>query len=510
MDGNFSQVCPVVLRDHFRRGMIKKLWQVNGLMLSNSILMGFVVYIGVFQPRARRNPIISFLLLGASTLFLPIVSNVAASIGKDMYFTSSLYNNTVLAAKCEPVLFLSEMKDIVYYVCSNWSKVALICRYLKHPPSPAMKKCIAFVVNCCRCKLVNSWNDTLSQCSILVHRPWWKPNWHLWHVKCLPSMVGDFPLWRLFGFPEQESTKELSTVKKSIFEALRNEDVTAEQEEGVKHIRLPSLIRVSGLAISGSQETVAGTVLAWHIATSLWELKDHEPERSTANGSIEQSSDSDNKIVATQLSRYCAYLVACRPELLPDEDDYCQKLYGDVLKHAHRVLRVAGAGAGFELLVLLMRGQLDELRRVDMDNGGSWTLKNGADLAEQLVDLNMGWKELAEFWSEMILYIAPSENLDGHGEAIARGGEMVTLLWALLAHAGIVDRHVEVAADTDTVVAADASNSDPSGLVNGTAADLRIGDRLVGMTTDANTAAAADASNAGEERITIVTVLLLK
>ena len=50
------------------------------------------------------------------------------------------------------------------------------------------------------------------------------------------------------------------------------------------------------------------------------------------------------------------------------------------------------------------------------------------------------WKLLAEFWSEMILYLAPSDNLKGHSEAIARGGELITLLWALLFHAGIVSR----------------------------------------------------------------------
>jgi hypothetical protein len=40
----------------------------------------------------------------------------------------------------------------------------------------------------------------------------------------------------------------------------------------------------------------------------------------------------------------------------------------------------------------------------------------------------------------MILYIAPSENLDAHAEAISPGGELITLLWTLLGHAGIVDR----------------------------------------------------------------------
>jgi len=50
------------------------------------------------------------------------------------------------------------------------------------------------------------------------------------------------------------------------------------------------------------------------------------------------------------------------------------------------------------------------------------------------------WVVLAEFLSEMILYIAPSGNIRGHLKAIARGGELITLLWAMLTHAGILSR----------------------------------------------------------------------
>jgi hypothetical protein len=73
-------------------------------------------------------------------------------------------------------------------------------------------------------------------------------------------------------------------------------------------------------------------------------------------------------------------------------------------------------------------------------------LKNGLELGKRLADMAeaegaaAAWRVLAGFWSEMILYVAPSENLDGHAEAIARGGELITLLWALLAHVGVVRR----------------------------------------------------------------------
>lgn len=56
------------------------------------------------------------------------------------------------------------------------------------------------------------------------------------------------------------------------------------------------------------------------------------------------------------------------------------------------------------------------------------------------------WELLAGFWSEMILYVAPSDNIKGHLQAIDRGGELITLLWALLTHVGIVDRPGDTAA----------------------------------------------------------------
>jgi hypothetical protein len=47
---------------------------------------------------------------------------------------------------------------------------------------------------------------------------------------------------------------------------------------------------------------------------------------------------------------------------------------------------------------------------------------------------------LASFWCEILLYAAPSNNLKAHKKAIAHGAELVTLVWALLTHAGVVTR----------------------------------------------------------------------
>jgi hypothetical protein len=50
------------------------------------------------------------------------------------------------------------------------------------------------------------------------------------------------------------------------------------------------------------------------------------------------------------------------------------------------------------------------------------------------------WRVLAEFWAELLLFLAPSDNVDAHAEKLGAGGEFMTQLWALLAHAGVLER----------------------------------------------------------------------
>jgi hypothetical protein len=93
---------------------------------------------------------------------------------------------------------------------------------------------------------------------------------------------------------------------------------------------------------------------------------------------------------------------------------------------------------GFSALAL--ESEYEQVVRLLGEHLEHEVLRNGVRLAEQLVELTEGeaWMMLAEFWSEMILFIAPSENVRSHLGAIARGGELITLLWALLTHAGIM------------------------------------------------------------------------
>lgn len=88
-------------------------------------------------------------------------------------------------------------------------------------------------------------------------------------------------------------------------------------------------------------------------------------------------------------------------------------------------------------------------------------MKLGKKLVETISNQEAAWKLLASLWSEMILYITPSDNLKGHAVAIARGGELITLLWALLNHVGIVSRTT-----SDDAARAAAGTSTPGVISN--------------------------------------------
>ncbi|CAD6221414.1 unnamed protein product [Miscanthus lutarioriparius] len=241
------------------------------------------------------------------------------------------------------------------------------------------------------------------------------------------------------GVSDQKSKVRVpAAVKLCIIQVLRRTGNGVQLSNGAACLRRRGQVGESFLWACSNKST-SHTILTWHIATSILEVRYphlHDEEQGSP-----PLSNTDYKMVATYLSRYCACLVTWCPELLPDDHEWSRSLYEDVKKDARRVL--AGCTAGDSLTPEAKCQQLVELLSAKAKHQ---VVKDGAKLGEQLVKLvqeggdDMVWKLLAEFWSEMILFVAPSDNLKGHKAAIARGGELITLLGVLLFHAGIISR----------------------------------------------------------------------
>nr|CAB3451874.1 unnamed protein product [Digitaria exilis] len=252
---------------------------------------------------------------------------------------------------------------------------------------------------------------------------------------------------RTLRLPDHEKkVKVPKAVKICIFDALRSRNYNDQQlSNGTVSLR-QSQVGESFLWACNSIGT-SDIVLTWHIATSILEV------RHPYQDNQEQGICNQKKIAATHMSRYCAYLVTWCPELLPDEEEWSKSLYNSVKEDVTRVLSVWA-------LTRPLTPEIEYLELVQLlsEYSENEVLRNGVRLGKQLVELVEGeetsWEMLSGFWAEMILYIAPSKNLIGHSNAIARGGELITLLWALLFHVGIASRpdYTNVTATTANIV----------------------------------------------------------
>jgi hypothetical protein len=342
----------------------------------------------------------------------------------------SLYFDVVPVFWLLALVLISEVRVIASYICSSFTKVALICHHansssLQHPQR--MNKWVVSLLLKFRLNEMKHWDETVRQCSVLLlHRRanFFEPIW-----RRIPQLLPD----------QYRKVKIPAAVKICIFDVLRNSNSNELQlSKGTASLRRSQVGESFLWACNGIG--TSDIILTWHIATSILEVRypyRHDQEHGSS------TICNQHKIAATHLSRYCGYLLTWSPELLPDEDEWSKSLCKDVKMDGMRVLAV---WASTKLLTPEVEYQ--ELVHLLREHSRHEVLKNGVKLAMQLVELVEGedaaWAMLASFWAEMILYVAPSKNLRAHSKAIARGGELITLLWALLFHAGIVRRPGEI------------------------------------------------------------------
>ncbi|EMS60924.1 hypothetical protein TRIUR3_11897 [Triticum urartu] len=151
----------------------------------------------------------------------------------------------------------------------------------------------------------------------------------------------------------------------------------------------------------------------------------------------------DGREAATALSGYCAYLVAFHPELLPDDKDGTELVYTDMKNKLKE--EMGGWWAYY------WSGEGDRCSKL-MEVAGrrheeeTTVISKGARLGKVLIDRykegerQSVWKLLGDLWTEVVLHVAPTSSelhMKAHKEALAEGGEFITVLWAIVTHTGI-------------------------------------------------------------------------
>ncbi|GJN31966.1 hypothetical protein PR202_gb20430 [Eleusine coracana subsp. coracana] len=324
---------------------------------------------------------------------------------------------------------LVELWEILSGLWSNWAKMALLGHYFRHESAWRRYSCIHAAISAfMRLRPARRWRDEMGQNSVLEPGRFRKRCGFL-----TEKLYGRAGLMR--SVPVSEAVKD--SVLRSL---LSSHGRLSKGGNAVRRLggKLDwALLHGSHQKIRGSCEqgdrnrssSATELILTWHIGTRLFEMK--------------STTASTDMVVASHLSNYFAYLVAAAPELLPDCAAYTEERYKEVAKDVQMALgreadddnRGESTAERYERLVAALSATMRDT-----------VLRRGAEIGRHLVkeyarrDEASGSRILVEFWSEMLLYVAPSENIKGHVQAMARGGEFVTLVWALLFHAGITTR----------------------------------------------------------------------
>ncbi|RCV39649.1 hypothetical protein SETIT_8G240500v2 [Setaria italica] len=334
------------------------------------------------------------------------------------------------------VLALLEAYQLYLYMASGWFKVALIRSYVTTPflqTSCCSEMIIRLLL---MLKPFRPWKGRLGQYCFLEHLGSKSKVMNCLHYGTLcfvdKAMKGS-----------KNSVKLSEDVKKAIIDSLLASNghltngVTSLQRNSVHDdLKWPC----DATATDGA---VAHTIVVWHIATTLCEQKLDK-----------QTKEEDAVKTSSTLSKYCMHLLAFAPNLLPDHSSISESILDQSINEASKLLKegknkkIKGKDKKIKGKNKKIEGRCEILMETTNTDGcvddETRLVAQGVHLARQLIDniqdSTTRWKVLSDFWAEMMLYVSPSDDAREHLEVLAKGGEFITHLWALLTHAGVLKR----------------------------------------------------------------------
>lgn len=181
------------------------------------------------------------------------------------------------------------------------------------------------------------------------------------------------------------------------------------------------------------------SLLLWHIATDLC---GHTLNEKTV---LNEDTEKNIKPIGETLSEYMLYLLIKQPEMLSATAGIGLLRYRDTCAEAKRFFESAAAydpNHNDARRMLLKVNTTKKPSEVKGDRCKS-VLFDAVILAKVLreLDAQLMWKVVANVWAEMLTYAAGKCRGSTHVRQLSRGGELITLVWFLMAHMGLGDMY---------------------------------------------------------------------
>ncbi|KAK3432875.1 hypothetical protein EUGRSUZ_D00381 [Eucalyptus grandis] len=331
-------------------------------------------------------------------LLLPILVAVPLLVPLYAFVTEDM-RITVVSLVLITSILVVELTQFAIMIFSEWAKVTYICKYVRNERWQR-----------CRCAGMSIG----IMCRICYSPSKWKYN----------RLTAAYLDQKRTGEKQLAPTNLSKEVKRAIARSLGKY-----LEKGQTSLRLNDLSEnFHNLFVEFSRacnlETTTHVIMVWHIATTFCEHKMPHAQPSTEQG--------DNFDVAAKLSQYLAYLVVFAPKLLPGHPCRTKYIFSRAVSEAREKLRGSSGS---------MKERIEILTSIDDEQCQETIVARGKRLGMQLVngvaDEGRIWKVLADFWADMMLYVAPSNDTGAHAKYLTSGGEFLTHVWVLVSHAGI-------------------------------------------------------------------------
>ncbi|XP_062182161.1 uncharacterized protein LOC133886489 [Phragmites australis] len=330
--------------------------------------------------------------LSLSTLFSPALLHYRNPRGNINLITTTGLD--IWLARSVIVLFLIlEMFQYLSLVLSDWHKVKMLCRYVRKPSWQGRPVLEMLLWLMCRATLTRRyWSDS-NESSCLLRMPL-----HRW----IKGLVMETRTVTRRSLP--------ATVKRAIHALLRSEWLS-NVKYGDRTLQRNNMLQDFDWSTSRYPYGAVGSILIWHIATTICDAE--LSKRLVAGGrSRPRTGDgiTDSREVATTLSNYCAYLLFQAPELVTNE------IYDE------------------RLLMEALQSRIQQYLKGCRSKDDMFDKLSGFQPSEEESARNVGGGV------ELLLTVTPSDCVTGHVKKLATGGELITHLWALLTHGGIIKK----------------------------------------------------------------------
>ncbi|KAF7053041.1 hypothetical protein CFC21_061040 [Triticum aestivum] len=329
------------------------------------------------------------------------------------------------------IITYRELWEIRIYVWSQWTRVVIICHYVRLLPQQG---CISMLKRLVMEKAArflfrhvgrSCWNQEIQQYNLILE----SVNWRDDDKMKLRTRV--------------KNVKLQAEVKKALLGSLKALDPTLNLQHGSLGSYLQRAFQgdhcIAIESIHGQGETHKILVwLLWHVATGLCQIKLLETHTTTGQpksvycdpGSefVGGTRRPEGYVTAMSLSNYCAYLVS--RALVPDNGLVAKKVFDAVRCEARE--KLTSHEKPMEVYDALMaRAKLPSILNI------------GAELSKEVQsaygDPQTLWAQLAKFWAGYLLHLSANTRAGKHQIHLQGGGaELATHLWALLSHAGFL------------------------------------------------------------------------